>query len=186
MDMRTWFWLLLVAAFCSISFDRENPNPGKWNIDPARSEITFQIKNFGFTVTGKLEGLKGDISFDEGAPEASSITASVDVNTINTGIDARDRHLKSSDYFDADKYPKIVFQSTKIEKKSGKFVMTGKLGIRSTIKTLSFPFTFAQIADKGIFRAEFDISRAEFGVGASGSPIGDKVRVTLVVAVEKE
>ena len=72
-----------------------------------KSAITFQIKNLGINVGGSFNGLKADINFDPSHLDSSSIEASVESNTVNTDNESRDRHLKSEDYFDVDKYPEI-------------------------------------------------------------------------------
>src|SRR6476659_8359323 len=69
------------------------------------SEIKFTIKNFGLNVTGKISGLSGTIQFNPSNLSASSFNVSVDANTINTGIDMRDNHLKKEEYFNVAKYP---------------------------------------------------------------------------------
>src|SRR6476620_10065302 len=74
-----------------------------------KSEIKFVIKNFGLNTSGSLTGLKGTINFDPSNPAASSFNVSVDVNTVNTGSDARDNHLKKEEYFDVAKYSTINF-----------------------------------------------------------------------------
>src|SRR4051812_31567402 len=78
------------------------------------SEVKFSIKNFGLSVNGNFTGLKGKISFYPADLSASSISASVNASTINTGNESRDRHLKKEEYFDTAKYPLISFVSDRI------------------------------------------------------------------------
>jgi polyisoprenoid-binding protein YceI len=158
----------------------------KWKVKDDAVEVKFRIKNFGVWVEGSFGGMIADIAFDAATPQAGTIKASVETGTINTGIESRDKHLKSEDYFDAATYPKITMQSTSIEKKGDQLQFTGKLTIKSTTKTLSFPFAFADLDGKGIFRAEFEIDRTAYGVGSSGGPMGETVKITLSVPVTRQ
>src|ERR1700759_210948 len=75
----------------------------------SKSEVKFTIKNFGLNTNGTLSGLKGTINFNSSNLSASSFNVTVEVNTINTGVDMRDSHLKKEEFFDAEKYQNISF-----------------------------------------------------------------------------
>src|SRR5689334_7577370 len=101
---------LLLFAFASallISFTVLDLKP----VDTDGS-VTFTTKNFGVNTKGEFKGLKGTIRWDSANLANSSFNVSVDVNTINTGIDMRDNDLKKETYFNAEKYPTINFVST--------------------------------------------------------------------------
>ncbi|MEJ2696300.1 MAG: YceI family protein [Candidatus Sulfobium sp.] len=88
----------------------------KWTIDPAHSVAAFSVRHMTVAnVRGQFNNIAGTIEMDEAAPERSSVTAEIEVASITTGIRKRDDHLLSADFFDAAKYPKITFKSTKIE-----------------------------------------------------------------------
>ena len=97
----------LIASFFLVSFSAKDLKPA--DID---GSVTFTIKNFGINTGGEIKGLKGIIKWDAENPSASSFNVSVDVNTINTGIDMRDNHLRKEEYFNAEKFPTINFSST--------------------------------------------------------------------------
>src|SRR6267378_1001113 len=78
------------------------------------SSVKFTIKNFGFNTSGSFKGLKGSIHFDPNNLDNSSFDVTIDVRTINTGIDMRDEHLRSDSYFDVKNYPQIHFVSTRV------------------------------------------------------------------------
>src|SRR5690348_14032020 len=78
------------------------------------SSVNFEIKNFGFTVGGSFTGIKGTVQFDPKELNNSSFDVTIDANSINTGIDMRDEHLRGESYFDVKNYPRIHFVSTKI------------------------------------------------------------------------
>ncbi len=147
--------------------------------------VKFKIKNFGLTVTGSLKGMVYKINFNPNNLENSKIRTSVKVKTINTGIGARDKHLKSDDYFDADKYPKITLESFKFTKLNGnKYTGFFNLTIKNITKEISFPFTYSKSGNKGIFTGTFTINRRDYGVGGSSLSMGDNVTVNISVSVE--
>jgi polyisoprenoid-binding protein YceI len=143
--------------------------------------ITFVIKNFGINTKGELKGLKGNIQWNEENPAASTINVSADVNTINTGIDGRDSHLKKEEYFDADKYPVLSFVSTGITPGNGSYTANGSLTIKGVTKTIAFPFTATKTANGYLFSGSFTINRIDYGVGKSSMVLGDDVDVALKV-----
>jgi polyisoprenoid-binding protein YceI len=144
------------------------------------AKVDFIIKNAGFNVDGSFKGLEASISFDAQTGNGS-IEASIDVSTINTGINARDKHLRSDDYFDVVKYPKIKMKSTKIEKqKDGSFIGTFNLTIKSTTKSIKLPFTF----QNNTFVGKFTINRQDYGVGKGSWVLSDNATITLTVKVD--
>lgn len=151
------------------------------------SEIKFRIKNLGVGVNGSFSGLVGNFEFDPHNLSASSFEASIDVNSINTGINMRDNHLRSEDYFDVKNYPRIKFVSTKItgNEKEGNYVIFGKLTIKKTTKEISFPFT-ASPENGGIrFKGEFTLDRRDYRVGGYNITLSDKLTVFLSVFAKK-
>lgn len=115
-----------------------------WNFDPSHSVIEFSVRHMMLsTVKGTFSGLSGNLQFDASNPANSSIEASVDVSTVNTGVGDRDAHLRSADFFDAENFPKLSFKSTKIDvtgDNTGK--VTGDLTIRGTTKEVTFDVDF--------------------------------------------
>src|SRR4030095_6132791 len=150
------------------------------------SSVKFTIKNFGFNVTGSFKGLKGSIHFDPNDLNKSHFDVTIDASTIDTGIDMRDDHLKSEDYFDAKTYPVIHFVSTRVTNstKAGTFFLFGNLTIKQTTKEISFPFTVQPRPDGSLFSGEFKMKRRDFAVGGSG-PISNELSVKLEVVVKK-
>jgi polyisoprenoid-binding protein YceI len=155
-----------------------------WKIKTDTSTITFKIKNAGSNVSGTLGGLTGTIHFDPNDLAHSSITGSVDVNTISTENSGRDKHLKNADFFDAPTYPKMTLTSKSIKKEGTDYSMEASLTIKSTTKTVTIPFSFTEAdATKGLFKSEFSIDRVEYGVGESGLIMGNTVHISLFVPV---
>ena len=146
-----------------------------------KSEVMFTVKNFGFNTPGSLKGLKGSIKFNPSDIVASSFNVSVDVNTINTGVDARDSHIKKEEYFNAEKFPLISFISTKITKSQDSYTVTGNLTIKGVTRSISFPFTVQSQDNSLVFSGNFTINRKDFDVGGSSAVLSNTVDVSLKV-----
>ncbi len=115
----------------------------KYNIDPAHSSLQFSVRHLMMSnVRGAFTGVHGTVSYDPSNPAASSIEATIDVNTVNTNDGQRDTHLKSGDFFDAAQFPTITFRGTKVEKKGdGEFKVTGDLTLHGVTKPVTLDVT---------------------------------------------
>lgn len=154
----------------------------------SRSKISFAIKNFGLSTEGTFGGLKGSITFDASNTSACSFAIAVDANTIYTGNNARDKHLRKEEYFNAGKYPVLSFASTKIVSTAtpGVLSISGKLSIKGVTKDISFLFSAVTQNDGYVFEGAFKINRRDFGVGGSSLVMSDNVNVTLSIFGIKE
>ncbi len=139
--------------------------------------ISFVIKNFGINTNGNLKGLQGSIKWDAANPSASIINVSVDVNTLNTGIEMRDKDLLEEKYFDAPKFPTIKFISTQVSATS----VTGNLTLKGVTKSITFPITVTPSGNGYQFEGKFSINRRDYGIGGGSMVLGDEVKVTLKV-----
>jgi polyisoprenoid-binding protein YceI len=155
----------------------------------AGSKIHFIIKNFSISTGGDLSGLKGTIVFNSNSLKEANFNVSVDVKTIDTDNGNRDEHLRSSSYFDAEKYPVIMIKSTKIDKtnksNTGWYYFTGTITMHGITKAISFPFTATQQGSDYLFAAKFDIIRTDYGVGESSAVMSKTVKVYLSVLGKK-
>lgn len=167
-----------------------------WNLDPAHSAAEFKVKHMMISnVKGSIRGLKGILKLDEADPSRSSVNASADLNTLSTGDDQRDGHLKSADFFDAAKYPEMVFESTAVKK-----VGDDELGVEGnlTMHGVTKPVTFAVegLGQPGKdpwgnlrigLTATTKINRKDFGLTwnatleTGGVLVGEEVVITLDV-----
>jgi len=151
-----------------------------------KSTVTFQIKNLGLNTNGSFGGFKGDIQFDPAHLDASSITASVDVNAINTDNDTRDEHLKSDSFFDAATYPKITLKSVSFKHKSGNnYTGTFSLTLKDKTNPVEIPFSYSETGNSGVFKGNFKIKRTDYGVGGSSMVMGNDVTITIEVSATK-
>lgn len=174
--------LSVLTLFITINLCAQSLAP----VDSA-SEITFKIKNLGFNTTGSFSGLAGTITFLPDNPDGCNFDVHIDAKTVNTGVELRDDHLRSADYFDAKNYPQIRFVSVKVSstKKNGTLFVSGKLTMKGITKDISFPFTAQPVQDGYLFNGQFKLNRRDFKVGG-GSTVSDKLTVSLKVVARKK
>ena len=147
------------------------------------SLVAFKIKNFGVLVDGIFTGLKGKIIFNPSNLVTSSFDVSINSNSVNTGIDMRDNHLRKPDYFDVKQYPLIRFVSTKVEvgKNSSEYLVTGHITIKKKTIEIKIPFTALPQPDGYLFEGKFSMNRRDFNVGGSSFSMADNLLVSLKV-----
>jgi len=166
---------------------------GTWTIDPSHSEVGFSVRHLMVSkVKGNFETFEGTITIAED-PLQSSVTAEVDLSSINTRDEQRDGHLRSADFFEVETHPKLTFTSTSVEPKGDDYVVTGDLSIKGTTKSVVLDLEFNGVhpdpwgGTRAGFSAETEISRKEFGVDfeipmdGGGVVVGDKIKVLLEV-----
>lgn len=151
------------------------------------STVKFKIKNLGVNITGSFSGVTGKIAFDPNNAATAIFEASIDANSINTGIDLRDDHLRKEEYFDVKNHPRINFVSTKVtpSNRSGNFTIYGNLTIKGVSKEISFPFTATPQNGGYLFSGEFKINRRDFKVGGGSITMADNLTVLLSVFAPK-
>ena len=159
---------------------------GNWNVDSANAKITFSIKGPFGTVHGNFGGLKASVRFDEKDLAGSSVSASVDAKTVSTGVGLRNHDLKSKEeWFNTDKYPRISFESKKIEKDADGYKAQGMLTMKGVTKPAAIHFTFTPKGDGGVFKGHFIVKREEYNLGKPGGSVGSDVTIDLEVPVKK-
>lgn len=144
----------------------------KWVIDPAHSEIHFKVRHLVIaTVTGSFSRFDGSAETSSDDFSDAEIEFSAEVDSINTNQSDRDAHLKSADFFDAAKYPRLTFKSTEFRKKDdNNFILTGDLTIRGVTRSVSFDAELGgTVKDPwGNIKTGFEITgklnRKEFGL----------------------
>jgi polyisoprenoid-binding protein YceI len=163
--------ILLIITHCALAQTKQTIT---------KADITFSIKNLGITTGGSIGSVQADIIFDKNKPESSSIQGSADVNTINTDNDSRDNHLKSEDYFDATKYPKMTMRSVSIKHKSGNnYTAKFNVTIKDKTKLIDVPFTYTVNGTTAEYKGSFKILRTDFGIGDKGLVLGNEVTVFI-------
>ncbi len=171
----------------------------KWAIDPSHSEIQFKIKHLVIsTVSGSFSSFGGDIEASENFEEINA-TFEADVNSISTTNEMRDNHLKSAEFFDIEKYPKITFKSTKLKASDpNSFELFGNLTIKNVTKEINLSVNFDGIAKDlyGNTKAGFEITgkinRNDFGLTwsaiteAGGAVVSNEVKIVANIQLVKQ
>ncbi|MGB6131205.1 MAG: YceI family protein [Acidobacteriaceae bacterium] len=165
-----------------------------WKIDPVHSIAEFRVKHMMISnVRGHFTGVTGLLTFDESDLTKSHAEATIDVASIDTRDPQRDTHLKSAEFFDAEKYPTMSFQSSRVTRRAdGSAAVSGLLTIRGTSKEVEFAVEGPTPPTKdpwgntrvGVL-ATTKIDRKDFGLTwnaaleAGGLMVGEEVTVTL-------
>lgn len=164
-----------------------------WQIDASHSRVGFAVKHMMVsTVKGQFNTFSGTVNIDEANPANSWVEAEIDAASIDTRDAGRDGHLRTADFLDVEKFPKITFKSTKVESTGGsEYNVTGDLTLHGVTKPVVLKAEYSgTIKDPyGLKRAGFEahtkISRKEFGIAMNplletgGAVISDEVKIDL-------
>jgi polyisoprenoid-binding protein YceI len=170
------------------------PSAGKFELDPAHSRVGFVARHLMVSkVRGSFGATSGTITIADD-PAESSVEVSIKTDTITTGVEARDNHLRSGDFIESAKYPTIDFRSTRLEPKGGnEFLVHGELTIKGVTRsvTLDVEFEGAVLSPYGKevvgFSASTEIDREEWGITwnqaleTGGVMVGKKVKIEIEV-----
>ena len=163
-----------------------------WQLDKAHTSVSFSVKHMMVaSVRGHFDVAEATIDIDEQAPERSKVTALIDAASVSTGEAQRDGHLKSADFFDAEQYPHLRFESTSVRVNGDDVKITGNLTIRDVTREVELKGEFSgPLVDpwgnrRGGFEVETTINREDFGLTwnqaleAGGVLVGKKVKIAI-------
>jgi polyisoprenoid-binding protein YceI len=167
-----------------------------WSIDGAHSIAEFAVKHMMIsTVKGRFRDLSGTVQIDERHPESSSVDAAIETASIDTGVEQRDAHLRSEDFFDAERFPRITFRSTSVAREDDdEWQVYGDLTMHGVTRPVVLDLEFeGETIDawgkrRAAFTATTTINRHDFGLNwngvieAGGVVVQDKVKITLHIA----
>ena len=173
---------------------------GTYNFDKAHSFINFRVKHMGLIeVPGYFRDFSGTVVYDAKDMKKSSVEFTAKMESVDTGVEARDNHLRTADFFEVEKYPEMIFKSTKIEKKGKDWMVTGNLTMKDVTKEITFPFNIAGFAEqRGTMKmgitAETTINRRDFNVNyggdmPNGTPVLSndvKINLQIEAAIQKK
>ena len=164
---------------------------GTWTLDPAHSEVSFSVRHLAISkVRGTFEKFEVTVVTAE-KPEDSTLTASIDVASVNTNQAQRDEHLRTSDFFAVDEFPTMDFVSTGLRHDGEDFYLDGDLTLRGVTKPISIKGEFGGIITDGYGQVKagasgtVKLNRKDFGVNwntvveGGGVMLGDEVTVTI-------
>jgi polyisoprenoid-binding protein YceI len=183
--VRTLFIAALVAATPLFAAD-------SYTVDAVHSEANFKVRHLMSNVSGSFNDFAANLSIDAKNPSASSVDFTIQTASIDTDNENRDKHLRSADWFEVEKYPTITFKSTKVEPAGkDKFNVTGNLTMHGVTKAVTLPVTFLGYGkdpwgnDRAGFEAETILDRKEYGLtwnkilDNGGVLLGDEVKISL-------
>jgi len=192
--------LTLLLSFLAMNYCTVQAQTSKWNVDPMHTSVKFTVTHLVVSeVEGRFKVFNGTIDAPSADFNNAQINFTVDVSSINTDQDDRDKHLKSDDFFNAEKFPKMTFVSTSFKKGKGKeYALEGNLTIRDVTKKVKFAVTYGgTVTDpygniKAGFKATGKLSRKEYGLmwnkltEAGGAIVGDEVNMLINLEFAKQ
>lgn len=166
---------------------------GTWTIDPVHSEVGFSVRHMMVSkVRGKFNDFSGDVVTGEN-PLQSSVSATIDLSSIDTGNTDRDNHIRSADFFDVDQHKTMTYRSTGVRIDGDDFVLDGELTLRGVTKPVSLQLELGGFGPdpyggtRAGFTATGEIKRSDFGVDfnavleTGGLVVADKVTLSLEI-----
>ena len=169
-----------------------------WQLDPAHSSVEFAVKHMMMTtVRGRFKNLQATLTGDEDHPDGCCVEAQIEVASIDTGNSDRDKHLRSADFFDAERHPNITFRSKRVEgtpsRTGDKFQVIGDLIIRDTTSEITLDCVFEGRGpdpwgkERVGFSASTEIDRRDWGLRwnqvmeTGGVLVANNVRIEVEV-----
>ena len=147
-----------LALVCMISAGWAFLPLNKWEIAPG-----YQIRFYSNDPSGEFTNFKGEIVFDEEAPEQSHFHVSIEAGSIDTGNWLKNRHARGKDWLNTDEYPFIEFTSSKVSRRTKGYEVTGILSMHGVRKEIMIPFAFVNRT----FSGTCQVNRLDFGIGNS-------------------
>ncbi|WP_405615620.1 YceI family protein [Streptomyces sp. NBC_01508] len=177
----------------------ELPPPGGWNIDPAHSSVATVAQHLGISsVRGRFAEFGGRVEIAS-APEHSRVDAVIDATSIDTGNAVRDKHLRSPDFLDTERYPEITYHSTGVSRSGpDRWTVRGDLSLHGVVRKVALDLTYLGTGpdpwggERAAFRATTELRRADFAmnynqvVRAGMSAIGTTLRVEIDIQAVRE
>ena len=164
-----------------------------YKVDPVHSTIVFRIKHVNVSwFYGRFNGPEGTVVDDAADPTKTSFDVQVKVANVDTGVQKRDDHLKSPDFFSAKEFPTIAFKSTSVKKAGDKLEVTGDMTIHGQTKPITVTMERVGAADTKMmgyrvgYAGEFTIKRSDFGMSKMLDALGDEVTIMFGLESQKQ
>jgi polyisoprenoid-binding protein YceI len=174
---------------------RMHAQAATWQIDPVHTQATFQVKHLAMTnIRGSISNVTGIIVFDSNDSSQDYVTAKLDVKTLNTANDYRDKFVKGPDFFNTARFPTITFTSTSVHPEGNEYKVVGNLTIAGVTKTVVLDVDAPTSPQKGMegemvgLSATTVIKRSDFNFGAKypDAMVGDDVKITIDLEMQKK
>src|SRR5688572_21481254 len=167
---------ILLVALIAVTACTRAQAPGNF----ISGKVEFKVKNMGLTVDGTMNISHLFFKQPSADPSTWLLEGSASPASIETGIGIRDKHLKRSDYFDIEKHPLILMQSTGIKPKSkNNYEGTFTLTVKGISKTVKMPLSIVNNGNVNQVEGEFTINRLQFGLGEKSSILSDDVKIKV-------
>ncbi|MGE5276703.1 MAG: YceI family protein [Acidobacteriota bacterium] len=163
-----------------------------FSVDRTHSEVSFQVRHLVSKVRGRFTDFDGTLAVHPDRPEEASVSFTVRAASIDTDLPERDQHLRSADFFDAQRLPEITFRSSRVVSRGGEsYEVEGTLTIRGVSRPIRVPVSFLGFVtdpwgnEKAGFEAQFKVDRKDFGIvwnavlDNGGLVLGDEVTVSV-------
>jgi len=166
---------ILIMLLIGVGFGQPFATAKEWKLDPAHSNVLFDVRHIYSSVGGRFPDFNGKVYFDPENPEKSSCEFVVKVDSVDTANGKRDNHLRSDDFFAAKTYPEMTFKSGEVKHSAGnRYVLSGEMTIKDISKEMEVEFTYLGQKEhpfkKGQMVAGFEtrlkIDRLGFNVGS--------------------
>ena len=194
--MKSRFALFIALALVSAPlFAADAPDQLPFSIDKSHSNVTFKVRHMMSNVSGRFTDVDGKINVNREKPAASTVEFTINAASINTDNEGRDKHLRSADFFDVEKFPTIKFKSTAVAASKTKDVydVTGDLTMHGVTKRVTLPVQFLGFGKNGRgmpmagFEIDTTVNRKDYGVvwnrnlDEGGVLLGDDVKVAISI-----
>jgi polyisoprenoid-binding protein YceI len=191
----------LLAALAAVTLTAGTALAGEtYAIDKGHSQAGFSVRHLGISkVPGRFTDFEGTVDVDQAKPEASKVEFTIKAASIDTNEANRDKHLRSADFFDVEKFPTITFKSTKVVSKGkDKYDVTGSFTLHGVTKEITLPVTVLGFVkdpwgnQRVGFETAITLNRKDYGLvwnktlDGGGLLVGDDVDVTITVEAAKK
>ena len=184
---------ILTILLVSVSIAAQVSTARQYPIDMNHSTVGFSVPIMGglSKVKGKFMDFNINLSNDEHDITKSSVNVVIKATSINTGIEGRDKHLRTADFFDVEKFPEITFQSSRIEKRGKQLIAHGTLTMHGISKEIALPFTITGVdenADKTKknvgYSASLVLNRRDYGINYEHKSVPNFVGDNITVEID--
>jgi polyisoprenoid-binding protein YceI len=155
-------------------------------IDPAHTSVTFKVQHVGISwIHGRFNNVSGKFTIDKDDPGKSSLEATIKADSIDTAQPARDKHLRSPDFFNVAQFPEITFKTTSVKAADGGYELTGDLTLHGVTKSVVFTLKGGKTAEfpRGTqrigFTAAVTLKRTDFGMDKFIPAVSDEVPIEI-------
>jgi polyisoprenoid-binding protein YceI len=182
--------LASLLSFATLSAQAAEP----YTIDPKHTQVEFTWSHFGYShITGRFDQVEGEFLFDAADPTKSTISVTIPIASLSTGVADLDTHLKSDDFFDAAQFPTATFRSTSVTAAGeGRLAVAGDLTIHGVTRPVVLAVTINKIAPHPMnnkptagFDATLTIKRSDFGVDMYVPNVSDEIVIEITTETRK-